>query len=302
MTDNNKQLITNALIGNTSAPLRLELYIISGELTLQNALSHFENTQFDYLCYPSAVDEDKTAIVTWVKSQRNLGNMVKAVLANETADYEGIINVTQSGVVVGEKTYTAAEFTARVAGLIAGTDLRMSTTYTSVPEVDLIPYESRTETTEKVGKGEFILYKESGRIKVARGVNSLTTVSDTTVTDIQSKGDLFQKIKTVDIMYFIQSLPFTTARDNSYDNKILLITAIHGYFDGLINDGLVEKNTVTVDIDMEEQKKYLKSNGVSISNMSDQQIKEANTGDQVFISVECKILDAIESISIRVFI
>ena len=276
---------------------------------LQNALSHFENTQFDYLCYPSAVDEDKTAIVTWVKSQRNLGNMVKAVLANETADYEGIINVTQSEVVVGEKTYTAAEFTARVAGLIAGTDLRMSTTYTSVPEVDLIPYESRAETTEKVGKGEFILYKESGRIKVARGVNSLTTVSDTTVTDIQSKGDLFQKIKTVDIMDLIANDIRKTARDayigklsNSYDNKVLLITAIHGYFDGLINDGLVEKNTVTVDIDMEEQKKYLKSNGVSISNMSDQQIKEANTGDQVFIAVKCKILDAIESISIRVFI
>ena len=308
VTDNNKQLITNALIGNTSAPLRLELYIISGELTLQDALSYFENTQFDYLCYPSAVDEDKTAIVTWVKSQRNLGNMVKAVLANETADYEGIINVTQSGVVVGEKTYTAAEFTARVAGLIAGTDLRMSTTYTSVPEVDLIPYESRTETTEKVGKGEFILYKESGRIKVARGVNSLTTVSDTTVKDIQSKGDLFQKIKTVDIMDLIANDIRKTARDayigklsNSYDNKVLLITAIHGYFDGLINDGLVEKNTVTVDIDMEEQKKYLKSNGVSISTMSDQQIKEANTGDQVFIAVKCKILDAIESISIRVF-
>ena len=100
-----------------------------------------------------------------------------------------------------------------------------------------------------------------------------------------------------------------TARDayigklsNSYDNKVLLITAIHGYFDGLINDGLVEKNTVTVDIDMEEQKKYLKSNGVNISTMSDQQIKEANTGDQVFIAVKCKILDAIESISIRVFI
>ena len=134
----------------------------------------------------------------------------------------------------------------------------MSTTYTSVPEVDLIPYESRTETTEKVGKGEFILYKESGRIKVARGVNSLTTVSDTTVTDIQSKGDLFQKIKTVDIMDLIANDIRKTARDayigklsNSYDNKVLLITAIHGYFDGLINDGLVEKNTVKVDIDME---------------------------------------------------
>ena len=309
VSDNNKQLIINALIGNTNAPLRLELYVISGDLTLSDALSHMENTQFDYLCYPAAESEDKTAIVTWIKSQRNLGNMVKAVLAKETADYEGIINVTQDGVVVGEKTYTAAEFTARVAGLIAGTDLRMSTTYASVPEVDLIPFESRTQTASRVGNGEFILYKESGRIKVARGVNSLTTVSDTTVTDIQSKGDLFQKIKTVDIMDLIANDIRVTARDayigrlsNSYDNKVLLISAIHGYFDGLINDGLVEKNTVTVEIDMEEQKKYLKSNGVNISAMSDQQIREANTGDQVFIAVQCKILDAIESISIRVFI
>ena len=180
----NKRLITNALIGNTKAPLKLELYVINGEMTLETALSHFENTKFDYLCYPAAADEDKTAIVTWIKAQRNLGNMVKAVLANQAADYEGIINVTQDGVVVGDKTYTAAEFTARVAGLIAGTDLRMATTYASVPEVEDIPSETRTKTAEKVGKGEFILFKEAGRIKVARGVNSLTTVSDTVTTDV----------------------------------------------------------------------------------------------------------------------
>ena len=309
VSTDNKMLITNALIGNTKAPLKLELFVINGEMTLEKALSHFENTKFDYLCYPAAADEDKTAIVTWIKAQRNLGNMVKAVLANQAADYEGIINVTQNGVVVGDKTYTDAEFTARVAGLIAGTDLRMATTYASVPEVTDIPSETRTKTAERVGKGEFILFKEAGRIKVARGVNSLTTVSDTVTTDVQSKGDLFQKIKTVDIMDLIANDIRATARDayigklsNSFDNKVLLMSAIHGYFDGLINDGLVEKNTVEVDIDMEEQKKYLKSKGVNLATMSDREIREANTGDQVFIAVRCKILDAIESISIRVFI
>ena len=80
------------------------------------------------------------------------------------------------------------------------------------------------------------------------------------------------------------------------------MSASHGCFDGLINDGLVEKNTVEVDIDMEEQKKYLKSKGVNLATMSDSEIREANTGDQVFIAVRCKILDAIESISIRCFI
>ena len=302
ITADNKKLIINALIGNTNAPLRLELYVLGSDTTLTDALNYMENTDFDYLCYPAAADEDKTAIVTWIKNQRDQGNMVKAVLANEDADHEGIINVTQGGVVVGEKTYSAGEFTARVAGLIAGTDLRISTTYASVPEVDSIPFESRSATEAKVGNGEFVLFREAGKVKVARGVNSLVSTS-------QVKGSLFQKIKTCDIMDIISNDIRATARDsylgkyaNSYDNKCLLITAIHGYMDKLIVDGLVEKNTVTVEIDMEEQRAYLKSVGIDVTKMSDQEIKEANTEDKVFIKVTCKILDAIESINIRVFI
>ena len=302
LSEENRRYVIDALIGNTNAPFRLELYVLSGDATLTDALNYMENADFDYLCYPAAADEDKTSIVTWIKKQRDEGNMVKAVLAKEDADHEGIINVTQDGVVVGEKTYNAGEFTARVAGLIAGTDLRISTTYAALPEVDSIPYESRRATEEKVGKGEFVLFKEAGKIKVARGVNSLVSTS-------QVKGSLFQKIKTCDIMDIIANDIRATARDkylgkyaNSYDNKCLLITAIHGYMDGLVTDGLVEKNTVAVEIDMEEQRNFLKSTGVDVTKMSDQEIKEANTEDKVFIAVRCKILDAIESISIRVFI
>ena len=302
ITENNKQLIINSLIGNTNAPLRLELYVISVEMTLTEALNYFENTKFDYLCYPAAVDEDKTAIVTWIKNQRDQGNMVKAVLANKDADCEGIINVTQDGVVVGEKTYNAGELTARIAGLIAGTDLRISTTYASLPEVDSIPFESRSATETKVGNGEFVLFREANKVKVARGVNSLTTVS-------QAKGTLFQKIKTCDIMDIISNDIRATARDNylgkysnSYDSKCLLVTAIQGYMDGLVTDGLVEKNTVSVEIDIEEQRNFLKSTGIDVTKLSDQEIKEANTEDKVFIKVTCKILDAIESINVKVYI
>ena len=88
----------------------------------------------------------------------------------------------------------------------------------------------------------------------------------------------------------------------SIASRILHLTAIHGYMDGLVTDGLVEKNTVAVEIDIEEQRNFLKSTGVEVTKMSDQEIKEANTEDKVFIAVRCRILDAIESISIRVFI
>lgn len=302
VSKDNKQLILNALIGNTNAPRKLELFIMSDDKTLQDAQNYFENTYFDYLAYPEADEEDKTALVSWVKSIRDLGVMRKVVLANVEADHEGVVNVTQEGVVVGEKTYSAAEFTSRVAGLICGTDLRIATTYANVPEVDSIPFESREATATRVGNGEFVLLREAGKVKVARGVNSLKTTSGV-------KGTLFQKLKTVDIMDMIANDIKTTARDNylgkyanSYDNKCLLITAIKGYLEGLVNDGLVEKNTVVVDIDIDVQRAYLKSIGTDVVNMDDQEIKEANTEDKVFIKVSCKVLDAIEEIQIKVYI
>ena len=53
---------------------------------------------------------------------------------------------------------------------------------------------------------------------------------------------------------------------------------------------------------MEQQRAYLKGIGVDLVDLSDQEIKEYNTEDKVFIKVSCKILDAIEEISIRIFI
>ena len=302
ISEDNKQLILNALIGNTNAPRKLELFVMHDGMSLQDAQNYFENTYFDYLAYPEAQEGDITALVSWIKQLRDSGVMRKVVLANADADHEGVINVTQDGVVVGEKTYTAGEFTARVAGLICGTDLRIATTYANVPEVDAIPFETREATAGRVGNGEFVLLREAGKIKVARGVTSLTSTS-------QAKGTLFQKIKTVDIMDLIANDIRDTARDNylgkyanSYDNKCLLITAIKGYLEGLVTEGLIEKDSIVVDIDLDVQRAYLKGIGVDVVNMDDSDIRQANTEDKVFIKVSCNVLDAIEEIQIKVYL
>ena len=300
--DANRQLVANTLLGNTYAPRKIEVFVLGADKEQTPALDYFENVYFDYLAYPMATEEQKTEILTWIKALRTQGIMRKAILANKDADYEGIINVTQEGIKVGEKTYTTGEFTARVAGLLAGTDPRISSTYTVLPEVDFIPYEKRDDVAQKVGNGEFVLFREAGKIRVARGVTSLTSTT-------QGKGSLFQKIKVTDIMDLIANDIKTTATQNylgkyanSYDNKCLLISAISGYLDALVNEGLVEKNTPKVEIDMEQQRAYLKSIGVKVEELREQEIKEYNTDDKVFLRISCKILDAIEEISIRIFI
>jgi hypothetical protein len=89
---------------------------------------------------------------------------------------------------------------------------------------------------------------------------------------------------------------------NSYDNKCLLITAIKAYFKGLEategGKGYLRADSSTVEINVARQRQYLESIGVDTSEMSEQEIKEANTGSHVFLKGHISILDAIEDVEI----
>ena len=303
ISEENRRFVIDALKGNTNAPLRVELFVLGADNEVEEALNYFENTKFDYICSPSFTSEENVEVATWIKSLRdNEGVMVKAVLANVKDDHEGIINFATDNIVTELKTYSTAEFTPRIAGLIAGTSLRIATTYADIPEIISVPYEKKRDTATKVGEGKLVIFKQSGQYRIARGVNSFVSTSDV-------KGEAFQKIKLVDIMDLMTNdIRQTCHRNyigkyaNSYDNKCILITAIEGYLDQLVLDGLIARDSIKVEIDMEAQKTYLKSIGVDISEMREQEIKEYNTRDKVFIAIKCKILDAIEEINLRVFI
>ena len=53
---------------------------------------------------------------------------------------------------------------------------------------------------------------------------------------------------------------------------------------------------------MEQQRKYLKSLGVDVNNMKDQEIKEANTRDKVFLKANIKLVDAMENIALEIIL
>ena len=56
----------------------------------------------------------------------------------------------------------------------------------------------------------------------------------------------------------------------------------------------------SVSIDLAAQEAYLKSTGVDTSKMTEQAIKEADTGSKVFLAASIKILDAIEDIDLTI--
>ncbi|WP_194190329.1 phage tail sheath subtilisin-like domain-containing protein [Clostridium chrysemydis] len=274
--------------------------IVSVEDAVAKSLKRLETVRFNYLAAPEGETDDNTAIASWIKLQReNKSKRVKAVLANTAADNEGIINFTTNGIKVKdrEEAYSAQMFTARIAGLIAGTGARDSVTFARLPEVeDIAAHLTEEEAASKISAGELVLFHDGDKVKVARGVNSLVTVTG-------DKNEAFKKIKLVEIMDMIHDDIKRTAEDdfigkirNTYPNKLLLCNAINAYFEALEAEEVLEANQNKCEIDEVATRAYLKETGVDVSLLKPAEIKSANTGDKVFISAKISMIDAMEII------
>ena len=309
----NQNQIKLALKGYVNAPLRVIAYIIpatvipTGETDPVNntdytdALNYFRTVKFDYLVIPTVGTDAKTSdIVSYVQTERANDKLIKAVLPNTVADKEFIINFATTKVYEGDTEYTTEEYCSRIAGIIAGTPLSISCTYAPLPELTDCTRLSKTEMDSAVNAGKLIVWWDGEKVKVARGVNSLTTLTS-------EKNTQFQKIKILDAMDMIANDIRMTAQDNylgkyanTYYNKCLLISAIGNYFDTLIRDDVLQSATITIDIDA--NRSYLKGRGVDVDKMTDDEIKVANTGSFVFLKATLSILDAIEDIVLPITI
>lgn len=299
--DTSKKQIELALMGYINAPSKVICYLVEDANGYSDALAYFKTVKFDYLVAPTVASDNKTALVVdYVKTERANNKLIKAVLPNTVGNFEGIINYATTNVYVGETAYTAEDYCARIAGIIAGTPISISATYAPLPELTDCTRLTKAEMDSAVDAGKFIVWFDGEKVKTARAVNSLTTLT-------QEKNTQFQKIKIVDAMDMIANDIRMTTEDNylgkyanSYDNKCLLLSAIGNYFDGLVADSVLEAYTIEIDIDA--NRNYLKGKGVDVDSMSDDEIKQANTGSYVYLRATLSILDAIEDIVLPITI
>jgi hypothetical protein len=300
----NQAAIKRVFLGNGNAPKKVLLYVTGakGSASETAVTTWLSTQQFDYLVGPPDISTtEATAYKTWIINQRNDNRMTyKAVLPNVTADCEGVINFNASNILVSGTKYTAAAYCGRIAGLIAGTPMTQSITYAPLPEVEDIERQTAAAMDTAVGKGQLVLMHDGEKVKCGRGVNSLTTVT--------GKSDIWKKIKIVELLDMVQQDIRLTIQDNyigkmpnSYDNKVQLITAISGYLQSLAKDELIE-STYTCEIDTDAQDTWLKSNGVATVSMSEQEIKEANTGSNVFLKVAITPIDAMEDVAVKIYL
>ncbi len=316
LSEKNQEQINLALMGYINPPKKVIAYVIGNEENsteseenpdgnkennYKEALTAFESIKFDYLVVPTVQTDGKTQdIVDYVKEQRKADKLIKAVLPSTKGDSEGIINFTTAELKENDKTYTTEQYCSRIAGIIAGTPLNMSCTYASMTELTDCTRLARADEDKAIESGELIAWFDGEKVKLGRGVNSLTTTSG-------DRGEQFKKIKIVDAMDMISSDIKTTIQDNyigkyanTYDNKCLLVSAIGNYLDSLVKEEVLSESSIIIDI--EANRSFLKEKGIDTDSMSEYEIKTANTGSSVFLMAKISIVDAIEDIILPIAI
>lgn len=298
----NKKYIEDAFIGGQSAPKKVIAVVIgTASSDYTSALKTLETLTFDYLAVPGIGTSDVQAIAGWVKTQRdNKRRKIKAVLPKCAGDHEGIINFATDNIVVGSNTYTASKYTARIAGLLAGTPMNASVTFFTLPEVDDVPALTDEEKDAAVDRGELIIVNDGRKCKIARGINSLTSTSE-------NKPEEFKKIKLIDILDLLADDIRFTAEDNyigkvtnNYDNTCVLITAINGYFEELEGQNLLAKGYNKCEYDLDAKIAYLKSVNRYDESMKEHEIKALPSADKVFLKASIRPLDVMEDIVVNI--
>ena len=156
--------------------------------TYTAALTALEVEKFNAIGYPGDDEEVKALFVAFAKRLRDdEGKKIVAVLANEPADYEGIISVKNGVVLENGTELTAAEAVAWVTGASAGAEINESLT-NAVYEgaVDVTAKYTKSQYQAALAAGEFIFYGEDGSVRVLDDINTLVTYANGKTADWNS--------------------------------------------------------------------------------------------------------------------
>ncbi|WP_337544811.1 phage tail sheath subtilisin-like domain-containing protein [Megasphaera sp.] len=312
LTAENIDLIKKCLLGT---PLRVLVYTLptstveGATKTQANVLKMLANIKWNWLCAPTATTQEQNDLASWIKTQRsNKHKTFKAVLSDQAADHEGVVNFCTNDIKVKTDTdsfgnpvyttYTAVQYTARIAGILAGLALDRSATYFKLTEVESVEVYEDIDTL--IDHGELLLIDEQDGdgVKIARACNSLTTFT----TD---KGEEFRKIKIIEGIDMVTDDIRDTFKKyyvgkviNDYNHKMLFISAILVYFSEIKGNVLDADAPNTVDINTTWQSNYAKLHGDDPTTMSVMEIRQYNTGDTLALVGDIRFVDAMENLKI----
>lgn len=266
-----------------------------------DAIERIGSRKYNWIGLAEGANDEQLDLTAYVKEQEGAGKSIKAIVFNVTdPDCQHVVNFVNPSVTTTSGKVTGEKFVSRLLGLLAGLPLTRSSTYYSF--ADVISVEEPADVEAAVNAGKFVLFNDEEIVRVARGVNSLTTLSATVSED-------FKKILIVETMDLIrEDITGTFKNDylgkfkNKYDYQVLLITAINSYFSALAGEDILDntfENKAFVDVEA-QRAAWVAIGKTEAEDWDEQTVKNNTFRSNVYLSGNIKITDAMEDFKFNV--
>ena len=294
-TSENYKILARAFL---AAPYQVIVVRVGSEGTMETAQAILDKLSYNWVCAVPA--NFQSGLVTYVKSINTPRRIrkVKALVYNQSsADDMHIVSVSNGTVTLtGGDTVTMTNYLPRLAGLLAACPMDQSVTYAALDDLEAVADVSNLDTA--IDGGSLCMFRDDNVIRIARGVNTLQTVSGDVTEDMK-------KIAVVEAMDLIQEDIIRTfktyylgKKKNTADNQALFVADVSSYLRALADEGVVNKDeAISVSVDVAAMRAAWEADGVSTANMTDDQVKKKPYRAQVFVSAQAHILDAMEDMT-----
>lgn len=287
----------------------------------KDALKVLAKCKYNYVCTTDPVEQQTLANYVVDYNETKKGKMkhtVAIVFDATTADSKYVINTknptvteiqTDAKGVKSNVVVPMNEYLPRLCALLANLPMNRScTSYVLEDLVDVSDIETdETSNDDWVDKGYFILIVDDDEVKVAKGVNSLTTFTSTDTEDM-SHIIIVESMNLV-----IEDIATTFKRKyqgkykNYLSNQKLFIDAVNAYFKELEKEEIMDPDYTGNDdagtkgnqayIDVEAQRNAWLSVGKSAAaDWTEDKVRSMAFKTTVFLAATVKILDAIEDL------
>lgn len=273
--------------------------------TVSDALTIIaSNFKSGWITIADGTNAEFNTLASWIKSQEALRKTYKAVTYKATTtDSKHIVNFYNDSVTFADSrgAGTGEKYCPSLIGILASCNVQRGSTFFDCSNLNRVTEVADNEAA--VGAGKFILINDVDKVKIALGINSLTTTNGSTLTEDMKFIDNVEAMDMInDDISSVFKDEYVGSYKNSYDNQVLFISAINTYFSSLANDNILDSEYQNkADVDVEAQRTaWIGVGKTEAETWTDAQVKNNTFKRTVFLAGDIKILGAMENLQLNV--
>ncbi|WP_102271305.1 phage tail sheath subtilisin-like domain-containing protein [Cytobacillus massiliigabonensis] len=218
----------------------------------------FEARPFNIFVYPGEISPtEQDATLAWCQRNREEGKHFMVVFGGTAVEDQDptvgnarsirladlyAVNLITGVVLADGSELTSAEYSTYIAGLIAGTPINKSITYTDLPVADVTKRLRNSEINAALTSGSLVLVHDGRKVKVEQGIVTESNASKRgKIRIIRARQAISTDVPATACDNYVGKI------DNNEDGQMALINAIKAYLEQLEINNVLIAPIVTLD-------------------------------------------------------